>query len=260
MMGIKELPKLPKFSKESPKIVKVLDRIRFDSDKKEEYSEFYWFSREYPRCYRYHLNCAEFRLKSIYKKYQEAHKYFRNHLMKVGENCYETSYSNPQTYIIYWDFESYLSAINSALDLLARIVGTAYDEQMPISFNKLCKKNLDGLAVILKKAQLKWVSRMKDYRDCLIHFTPIDTILGISAGRYSNGWELRGKLPVNPNVRDILGFKFSRRVELLRYAISVFRNMSALDAAVSKEIHKLYRAEQYPKCITNLFFRGSRIK
>lgn len=32
-----------------------------------------WFIREYPRAYRYHLECADFRLQSISELYQELH-------------------------------------------------------------------------------------------------------------------------------------------------------------------------------------------
>lgn len=261
MKTIIPLPNLPKFSDTSPKIVQLFDRIRYDLHKSDEYAEFCWFAREYPRCYRYHIDNAEFRLKEIYQKYQTAHIYFSHKLHENEDNSFSMAYSNYQTYEIYWDFEAFLSAMNTALDLLARIVGTAYDEQMPPSFNKLCKKkNLKYPAVILKKAQKVWVSRMKDYRDCFVHYTPVDTIVYISANQYSDGWEVRGKLPTNPNVRDILSFKFSRRVELLKYAISVFKHMSALDSAVSKEIYKLYKAKQFPKQINNLFLIGRRDK
>lgn len=261
MKTIIPLPNLPKFSDTSPKIVQLFDRIRYDLDDSDEYAEFYWFAREYPRCYRYHIDNAEFRLKEIYQKYQAAHIYFSHKLHENDDNCFSMSYSNQQTYEIYWDFEAFLSAMNTTLDLLARIVGTAYHEQMPPSFNKLCKKkNLNGPAVILKKAQKLWVSRMKDYRDCFVHYTPVDTIVYISANQYSDGWEVRGKLPTNPNVRDVLSFKFSRRVELLKYAISVFKHMSALDSAVSKEIYKLYKTKQFPKRINNLFLIGRRDK
>jgi|GEM_PF-2275632 len=261
MKNILPLPNLPKFSDRSPKIVQVLDKIRFHLHKSDEYAEFCWFAREYPRCYRYHIDCAEFRLKGIYQKYQTAHIYFSRGLQKTDKDSFEMAYSNQQAYEIYWDFEAFLCAINAALDLLARIVGTAYLEQVPLSFNKLCnKKNLNGPLVILKKAQKMWVSQMKDYRDCFVHYTPVDTLLSISANRYSNGWEVRGRLPINPNVRQILDFRFSRRVELLKYAISVFKHMSALDSAVSKEINKLYRAKQFPKRISNLFFLGKRDK
>jgi hypothetical protein len=63
------LPQLPNFSK-SPNLVKVLDSVRFALDS-EEYGEFYWFAREYPRIYRYHLDHAEYRLKTIYSVYPE---------------------------------------------------------------------------------------------------------------------------------------------------------------------------------------------
>ncbi len=262
MRNIIPLPNLPKLSDISPtKIVQIFDKIRFDLDKIDDYAEFCWFAREYPRCYRYYLNCAKFRLKGIYQKYQAAHIYFSRKLQKIDKNCFGMSYSDQQSYEIYWDYEAFLSAVNTSLDLLARIVGTTYYEQMPLSFNKLCKKkNLNSTAVILKKAQKIWVSRMKDYRDCFVHYTPVDTLLSISVEQYSNGWEVRGKLPTNPNVRDIIGFKFSRRVELLKYAISVFKHTSVLDSTVSKEIYKLYKANQFPKQLNNLFFQGKRDK
>jgi hypothetical protein len=53
---------------ESPRLVNVLDRIRFKLSKNDpdgEMDEVAWFIREYPRAYRYHLECADFRLESI---------------------------------------------------------------------------------------------------------------------------------------------------------------------------------------------------
>lgn len=261
MREIIELPKLPSFSVSSPMIVQVFDKIRFElenSDKENNYAEFCWFAREYPRCYRYHIDSAEYRLKSIYEKYRIAYGYFCNSIQNEKNSCISMMYSNKNIYIIYWDFESFLSSINISLDLLARIIGTAYIEQTPPSFNKLCKKNLNGPVDILKKAQSLWVAKMKDYRDCFVHYTPVDTLLGISAELYTNGWEIRGKLPVNPNARDILGFKYSRKVELLKYAISVYKHMSALDRTMAREIAKLYKNNDFPKRIRNLFFLGKR--
>jgi hypothetical protein len=112
-------------------LVQVLDEIRFALDYVEDYKyvEFCWFAREYPRAYRYHFNCAEFRLKSIYEKYQWAHLHFTDRLIEAGENCFQMSQSNHTVNEIYWDFESFLSAINTALDIIARVIGTAYKEQ-----------------------------------------------------------------------------------------------------------------------------------
>lgn len=42
-----------------------------DADK---YGEFCRFAREYPRCYRYPLECADFRLRTIHNLCKSAHK------------------------------------------------------------------------------------------------------------------------------------------------------------------------------------------
>ena len=255
---------LPPMSTSSPELVLVLDRIRFrldGLDRKQNsnlYSEYTWFAREYPRCYRYHLDCAEHRLRGIHALFCEIHKDFE-HKVANNPNLFSMSTSNVRVQRIYWDFESFLSAVNTALDLLARVAGTAYAQPMPPSFNKFCKKaGDDGLLGLMKRAQTRWVNRLKDYRDCFVHYTPVDTLLSVSLIQYSDGFHIRAKLPMNPNIRDILGFRYTRDVELLRYACTVWRHVTALDRAVAKEISFLYAYGQYPKRISDLFFLGKR--
>jgi len=253
------LPKLPSFPLCSPEVVNVLDRIRFALNSDDKYDEFCYFARMYPRVYRYHLNHAQFRLKQIHKRFEQAHRYFAKKLEKVPDNRFEMSVGDQHSYEVSWDFESYLSAINSALDILARIIGTGYKEQTPPFFNKICaKSNLSGYVDILCDAKRLWVSRFKDYRDCFVHFTPVDTLTLLVCRRYSNGWEVRCKLPINPNIRDILGFRFSRRVELLKYSLTVYHHMQALDKKVAKAIKCAYAKGDYPKRINHLFFIGAR--
>jgi hypothetical protein len=263
-VAIAAMPQLPPFRTLSPEVVRVLDQIRSELDERDnknstdEYAEFTWFAREYPRCYRYHLDCADFRLKTILDHYRQIGADLAREAMR-NPSAVQIAVSNKLVYKIYWDFESFLSAINIALDLLARIVGTAYKEEMPPNFGRFCKK-LGGVGPlrIMKKAQQRWVDRLKDYRDCFMHYTPVDTLLSISLVRGVNGFEIRGKLPVNPNVRDILGFRYSRRIELLKYACSVQRNMTALDRAVAKEIDRAFAKGEYPKRTSHLFFVGRR--
>jgi len=259
--SIKPVPDMPPIRSFSPEVVRVLDRIRFKLEKtdvSDELAEFCWFAREYPRCYRYHLDCADYRLTTIASLYQELHDELAPQV-HGSPSTFSVSIQNPKALRIYWDFESFLSEINIALDLLARIAGTAYKEQMPPNFNKFCKKNEEnGLHSIMKKAQTKWVNKLKDYRDCFVHYTPIDTLLGISLEQYGDGFEIRGKLPVNPNVREILGFRYSRRVELFRYACSVHRHMTALDRAVAREIERSFKSSEYPVKKRGLFFVGQR--
>lgn len=261
---VKPVPEPPPFRAFSPEVVRVLDRIRFQLNKVDalnssyEHAEFTWFAREYPRCHRYHLDCADFRLRTITDLYRE----IRAELAPMIERSQSSPWvavGNEKVQRVYWDFESFLSEINIALDLLARVAGTAYEEEMPANFNRFCKKRGDtGPLGVMKKAQLRWVNKLKDYRDCFVHYTPIDTLLLISLKQYADGFEIRAKLPVNPNVREILGFKFSRRIELLRYAYAVHRNMTALDKAVAKEIARAFARGEYPRRNANLFFKGRR--
>jgi hypothetical protein len=259
------VPALPPFHPfASPAVVRVLDRIRFrlddlDTEKStDKHAEFTWFAREYPRCYRYHLDCADFRLKTIWERYTEVHADLTREFLR-NPSLAQVSIIDQRTYRIYWDFESFLSEISMALDLLARIAGTAYKEEMPPNFGRFCKKEGDaGLLGIMKKAKRRWVNDLKDYRDCFVHYTPVDTMLGISMIQGVDGFEIRGKLPVNPNVRDILGFRFSKRVELLKYACATHRNMAALDRSVAKEITRSFVRGEYPARISNLFFVGRR--
>lgn len=246
----------------SPEIVRVLDRIRFQLDDlhrdSDHYAEFTYFAREYPRCYRYHLDCAEYRLRGIRSLICEIHEELAP---KVIENpaTFDVAIRDLRVQRIYWDFESYISEINIALDLLARVIGTSYTQQMPPNFNKFCKKEGDSrLLSIMRRAKECWVSRMKDYRDCFTHYTPVDTLLHVGLVQYSDGFHIRAKLPVNPNVRDILGFRFARRVELLRYAFGIWRHMTALDRAVAGEIAHAFTNDEYPKRTSNLFFCGQR--
>lgn len=159
---------------------------------------------------------------------------------------------------MYWNFESFLNAINTALDILSRIVGLAYSENTPVSFSKICKKDFDGPVVIMRESEKRWVKQMKDYRDCFVHYTPVDTMLSIGFIKYSDGWQIRSKLPTNPNVRDILGFRYSRKYDVLKYALSVFRNFRRLDNAIAKEMLTLYKRNLFPMRTNNLFFIGNR--
>jgi hypothetical protein len=199
------------FSRErltAPALVRVLDHIRFQLSKNDpegELNEVAWFIREYPRAYRYHLECADFRLQTISKLYQELHSELTAEVGK-DPNLFEMGRRDQRVDRIYWDFESFLSEIGIALDLLARIVGTAYRDEMPPSFSRFCRKEIPGDKILglFQAAQEKWVNRLKDYRDCFVHYTPVDTMLMIRMVLRKGGWQTRCKIPSNPNEREIL--------------------------------------------------------
>jgi hypothetical protein len=105
---------------------------------------------------------------------------------------------------------------------------------------------------------MKWVQRLKDYRDCFVHYTPVDTVLQMMMVLRPDGWELRCKLPTNPNSREILRFRYSRRTELLRYSLDIWRKLMRLDRRIAAEIVRAYKEGEYPARTEHLFFIGAR--
>jgi len=246
----------------SSRLVGVLDRIRFQLSKNHPEGEMdgvAWFIREYPRAYRYHLECADYRLQTISQLYQDLHRELAAKIAHDGD-LFEVSQGDQRVRRIYWDFESFLAEIGIALDLLARIVGTAYRDEMPPNFGRFCRKEIvdDQILALFKTAQKQWVNRMKDYRDCFVHYTPVDTMLMIRMVLRKAGWETRCKIPSNPNEREILRFRFPLRVELLRYALSVRRKMQRLDKDIAAHIEQAYKGGLYPARKRGLFSVGRR--
>jgi hypothetical protein len=119
--SVTSLPPINEF--ESPKTVQILDRIRFELDVDEEFGEFCWFAREYPRCYRFHLNGADFRLRIMHQNLSAIHRQLTKRAADSTIETFEVAVGDRSVDQLYWDFESYLSEINVALDLLARVVG-----------------------------------------------------------------------------------------------------------------------------------------
>lgn len=258
------LPKLPQMPLGSPKIVLVLDKIRFELEKNgEKYDEFCWFAREFPRYYRYHVDNIKYRLQTISNIYEEAKVEVLDEInTDHGEALpFEFSSSSILSRRAYWDFEALLNATGSALDILARVSGLAYRQTQPPSLNKICKgKELEGIVELFRQAKIEWVDVMKDYRDCFVHYVPVDSLLSIKVYPLNKNWKMWCKIPTNPNARNSLSFVFSRKLDLLRYSITIYKNLMNLDREVSEKIRELYRKGEYPKRINNLFSVGTREK
>lgn len=244
-------------SKQGARVTPAIDKT-WDPPWIPDAAEWYWFAREYSRCYRYHFDCAEYRIASMHKAYLSLASVLAQRAATADPATGSFGFSDQTVTIAYWEFDAFLAAINSALDVLARLVGVGYLEPMPPSFNRLCGRKPSGIAALLTRAQTLWVRRMKDYRDCFVHYTPVGTLLMAEAYRTPSGWRMHMKLPVNPNVRDVEGFQFSRRTDLMPYAAATYRHFVALDRAVATEIRRLYKLGEYPKRTQHLFGVGAR--
>lgn len=171
----------------SPAIVRTFDRMRYEIDESDQggqLDEFSWFAREYPRCYRFHVNGAEFRLRSVHSLMTTLCGDLLRRRPFDNSNCLSVGLGGELVERVYWDFESLLSEVNVALDLLARVLTPAFKTHAPASFNRMCKWNEQHpLLDLLRAAQVSWVARMKDYRDCFVHYTPVDTLLMVEVLR-----------------------------------------------------------------------------
>lgn len=263
---MKPLAPLPQYTApDFSALVRVFDDIRFGPlDNDERYAEFCWFVREFPRIYRHHLDHAKYRLQEILKAFGHHHSEAGKELASlcdpdnfIGSSRMARSCVKHSTFVMYWDFECFLQAVGTALDIVARIAGTAFAEQTSPNFNKFCRKAPEsGLRKIFVAAQARWVRKMKAYRDCFTHFTSVDTILAVELTEYQDVWELRAKLPTNPEAREILRFRYRRGVEMTRFTIQTLKNLVAFDRTVAREILRLYRRGEYPKKRMGLFQLG----
>lgn len=283
MKNIRTIQPLKIDKLKSPSIVLIMDKIRFELENKndDQFSEVCWFLREYPRIFRHHFECLEYRLENIYKIYIEAYNEFKNRLdnendeLPIFKNCnlssdeikmlskaelMEMSFSSIKTKVMYWEFESLLSAANISLDIMTRILSTAFKEQLPPNFSKACKTEEDtnGIIAFLKAEKNSWVSKLKDYRDCFTHYTPVDTLLSIKAILENDEWFIYGKLPINPNERDITKFEYDYNIDVLKYSLSIYEKLKIFDKSISSKIENMYSNGLYPVKINNLFNIGRR--
>lgn len=260
-VNILPLPELPPIPSESPRIGRTFDSVRHRWLEDEEHGcEFSWFAREYPRIYRHHVDHAEHRLRVIHDAYVE----FRQELsedVRNGDVYKEKLVSRHRVKEMYWDFEAFLNAVSSSLDAATRVVGPAYAEQTPLSFNRFFRRAPAGrLRDLFETAADRWVLRLKDYRDCFVHYTPTNTLLFFGIREYSDGWEVRAEIPRNPNERDILAFRRGRRYDVFKYVSAVWRHLMAFDRAVSRELQSMFRRGEFPVRTTSLFFKGRRTR
>lgn len=260
-MNIIPLPDLPLIPSGSPQLVQLLDDIRSSwLDDEENDCEFYWFAREYPRIYRHHVEHAEHRLRAIHDAYVEFHGELSEEVSR-RDVCREMLVSRYRVKEMYWDFEAFLNAVSSSLDTATRVVGPAYKTETPMTFNRFFRSASAGrLHDLFETAAHRWVLKLKDYRDCFVHYTPTNTILFFGIREYSDGWEVRAQIPQNPNERDILGFRKGRRYDVLKYVSTVWRHLTAFDRAVSRELRSMYRRGEFPVRTTDLFFKGKRTR
>jgi hypothetical protein len=86
-----------------------------------------------------------------------------------------------------------------------------------------------------------------------VSFTDYVTLL-----RQAYNWKMWCKIPINPNIREVDGFEFSKDLDLMVYSVELYKNLLSLDQEVANMIEELYNQGEFPKRINNLFYIGQR--
>src|SRR5678815_1879631 len=80
---------------------------------------------------RFHMDAAEFRLKSVHSLLAALKSDLCERQEAAHPDTYSLAVSNLKMQEVYWDFESFLSEVSIALDLLARVIGPAFTQESP---------------------------------------------------------------------------------------------------------------------------------
>lgn len=128
----------------------------------------------------------------------------------------------------YYEFDAWLSSAIRVYDTSRYIIWDAFrgTGTIPASFEGVVKKTGENIPDELKqRLEQSWSSygaRIKAYRDCIHHYSPLD--FGISTARTKalSGliWSTEMHIPDNPEVRSKAKFRFDNRIDALTFAWS----------------------------------------
>jgi len=182
--------------------------------------------------YFFHSEHAEFRLKGIYNKYQLAHACYSDVVDDLDEREFASEELKGLGEAILWDFQAFLSSLTTAVDLLHELT-ESLNSNRHVRALRAEVENLDHNPMqIFSKADKRWIRKLKKYCLSAQRYPLFDQDEKIGVARHSDGWELRIKLPTNPESAGSGDLRFSRRNEVLRFALNMFKCWRALDAAL----------------------------
>lgn len=130
-------------------------------------------------------------------------------------------------YDLYFEFDSLLSKARRSLDRLGTIAWMHYPppkgRALPNSFKDQLRDLRTSMpSEVFQKLDSFWQSsgrKLKDYRDCAHHFTPLD-VLGCSAtvkrGTHS-AFTVHAPIPDNPSARSRKAFVYKQELDALTY-------------------------------------------
>lgn len=138
----------------------------------------------------------------------------------------------------YYEFDALITAARRAYEALRHPLWKAFGNRGPCprSFETVLTsaKILPELQAVLQQSWESYGRKLKDYRDCIVHYVPID--YGTSQIQLfsipGNIWGLQVPIPDNPDAKSKREFRFNSRLDALTYGWELANEILKLATAV----------------------------
>ena len=125
----------------------------------------------------------------------------------------------------YFELDALLTGARRAYDASRYLLWSAFGSTkggVPSNFKKtlaVCSKLPPELRGILEESWCNYGERLTDYRDCIIHYTPIDFGMGsASMNKLDSGvWSVMMRIPDNPEAKSKSAFTYAKNLDALTY-------------------------------------------
>jgi hypothetical protein len=145
---------------------------------------------------------------------------------------------------LYFELDALTAKARRTYDALGHVIWDAYGhprDRCPgnfANFLDVCNRVPDVLHSRLSQSWNTFGVKLKDYRDCILHYTPLDTRIGSACMvRLDCGaWSAKIFIPDNPEARAASKFTFDRRLDALNYGWELTSEVIDVSALVADSI------------------------
>jgi hypothetical protein len=144
----------------------------------------------------------------------------------------------------YYELDALLTATRRAYDASRYILWNIFGPKkgnVPSNFRKTlpeCRKLPPELRETLEQSWQSHGEQLTEYRDCIIHYAPIDFGLGTASMEKLAGgaWSVRMRIPDNPEVKSQAKFTFAKGLDALTYGWELTNEIVCIATAVMNAV------------------------
>lgn len=144
----------------------------------------------------------------------------------------------------YYEFDALIAKARRTYDCLAAVLWFVFERHMsqcPGNFAKALaayKSVPEDLRLRLKSSWDRFGSKLKDYRDCVMHYVPVDAHHGTAwTERLNCGvWSVMIRIPDNPEVRRRAKFTYQLNLDALDYGWELANELTEVIELVATAI------------------------